>query len=303
MTGANGVASLAGWDLPAGSYTLSVYFGMRVPLGGSSFYDATSFYYAGAQAQGALTVRTGAVTYTGDTVVPIGTAINLRASVDAPGSDTSVAKVRYVVQDDGITIFSTGLIDKGATNNWQLTMPGLPVGVYSVLTFVAATPYASEGMRAYISVYDPSGGFVTGGGWINSPAGAFAADPGRVGKATFGFNAKYKKGSTDVTGDTEFQFSAGDIAFKSTSYQSASLVIAGRKALYKGTGTINGTGSYKFTLTAIDGQANNGVGPDTFRIKIWDSSTAALIYDNQAGAADDADPTTALGGGSIVIHK
>ena len=143
------------------------------------------------------------MTYTGDTVVPIGTAINLRASVDAPGSDTSVAKVRYVVQDDGITIFSTGLIDKGATNNWQLTMPGLPVGVYSVLTFVAATPYASEGMRAYISVYDPSGGFVTGGGWINSPAGAFAADPTRVGRATFGFNAKYKKGSTDVTGDTD----------------------------------------------------------------------------------------------------
>ena len=28
----------------------------------------------------------------------------------------------------------------------------------------------------YVVVYDPSAGFVTGGGWINSPAGAYAAD-------------------------------------------------------------------------------------------------------------------------------
>jgi len=28
-----------------------------------------------------------------------------------------------------------------------------------------------------------------------------------------------------------------------------------------------------------------------------------VVYDNQAGASDDADATTALGGGSIVIHK
>jgi hypothetical protein len=26
-------------------------------------------------------------------------------------------------------------------------------------------------------IYDPSGGFVTGGGWINSPLNAYAADP------------------------------------------------------------------------------------------------------------------------------
>jgi hypothetical protein len=28
-----------------------------------------------------------------------------------------------------------------------------------------------------------------------------------------------------------------------------------------------------------------------------------VVYDNKMGAADDADDTTALGGGSIVIHK
>jgi hypothetical protein len=28
-----------------------------------------------------------------------------------------------------------------------------------------------------------------------------------------------------------------------------------------------------------------------------------VIYDNQLGAADTADPVTTIGGGSIVIHK
>src|SRR2546427_8433734 len=33
-------------------------------------------------------------------------------------------------------------------------------------------------------------------------------------------------------------------------------VVAGARAQYKGTGTINGQGSYKFLLTAIDGDIN-----------------------------------------------
>jgi len=28
----------------------------------------------------------------------------------------------------------------------------------------------------------------------------------------------------------------------------------------------------------------------------------AIVYDNKMGAEEDADPTTAIGGGSIVIH-
>ena len=41
-----------------------------------------------------------------------------------------------------------------------------------------------------------------------------------------------------------------------------------------------------------------------FRIKIWDKNNAdAIVYDNQLNAGDDANPTTALAGGSIVIHK
>jgi hypothetical protein len=53
---------------------------------------------------------------------------------------------------------------------------------------------------------------------------------------------------------------------------------------------------------AADGQRNGGGGVDRFRLKIWDRATGVVVYDNQLGAPDDADPSTAIGGGSIVIH-
>jgi len=77
-----------------------------------------------------------------------------------------------------------------------------------------------------------------------------------TGKATFGFVSKYIKGKVDPTGNTEFQFKAGDLNFKSTSYEW--LVVAGARAQFKGLGTINGTGNYGFMLTAIDGQISGG---------------------------------------------
>ena len=156
----------------------------------------------------------------------------------------------------------------------------------------------------YVVVYDPLGGFVTGGGWINSPAGADAPEPKLVGKATFGFVAKYQKGAKVPTGNTEFQFKAGDLNFKSTAYQW--LVVAGAKAQFKGWGTINGRGNYAFILTAIDGQVNGGGGADRFRIKIWDEGSGVKVYDNQDGTDDTAGLAgngTLLQGGSIVIHK
>jgi hypothetical protein len=157
------------------------------------------------------------------------------------------------------------------------------------------------GFDAMVVVYDPSAGFVTGGGWINSPAEAYAADPTLTGKANFGFVSKYQKGATVPTGQTEFQFKVANFNFHSSSYDW--LVIAGSKAQYKGSGTINGAGDYAFMLTAVDGKGNGGGGVDKFRIKIWNKGSGGVIYDNQMGASDDSTPSTALGGGSIVIQK
>ena len=82
-------------------------------------------------------------------------------------------------------------------------------------------------------------------------------------------------------------------------------MIAGSRAQYKGTGTITGkAGSYKFFLTAIDGDVNTAGGPDKFRIKFWDAAVEdVMIYDNQPGATLDSNPATVIQSGSIVIHS
>jgi hypothetical protein len=175
-------------------------------------------------------------------------------------------------------------------------------GIYTVgvkLTKAGREVGSSE--FRYAVIYDPEGGFVTGGGWIDSPEGAYPANPSLSGKANFGFVSKYKKGANKPTGETEFRFKAAGLDFHSTSYQW--LVIAGKKALYKGHGQVGNEGDYGFMLSAIDGDLNGGDGDDKFRIKIWDKAADTVVYDNQMGGDEDADPTSSIGAGSIVIHK
>ena len=164
---------------------------------------------------------------------------------------------------------------------------------------------SNEAVYEFVVVYDPSAGFVTGGGWIMSPIGACKYEgctDDTTGKANFSFVAKYKKGANTPDGNTEFQFKAGGINFQSSSYDW--LVVAGAKAKYKGVGTINGAGNYGFMLTGTDSDVQGGGNVDTFRIKIWDKNDFdGVVYDNMMDASDDGYDGTDLGGGSIKIHK
>jgi hypothetical protein len=169
------------------------------------------------------------------------------------------------------------------------------------VTRTSDSAFGSTTYQQFVVIYDPKGGFATGGGWINSPTGAYYFNPAIVGRATFGFSSKYQKGASIPTGDTQFNFHTGGLDFRSSFYDW--LVVAGARAQYKGAGKINGIGNYSFILTAVDGQVNGGGGTDRFRIKIWESASGSIIYDNQRGTDDNAAPTTTLGGGSIVVHK
>jgi hypothetical protein len=98
-----------------------------------------------------------------------------------------------------------------------------------------------------------------------------------------------------------FHFDTSKFNFKSKSYEW--LVISGNKAMFKGTGTINGAGNYGFILAAIDGNLISKTTPDKLRIKIWNMANGEIIYDNQPGDPVDANPTMPVGGGNIVINK
>jgi hypothetical protein len=55
-------------------------------------------------------------------------------------------------------------------------------------------------------------------------------------------------------------------------------------------------------LSAIDEKLTPSTDTDIFRIKIWDMTDESVVYDNELGADEDADPTTTINGGSIVVH-
>ena len=244
-----------------------------------------------------------AVTLPGDPAA-VGSPVAITASfTDANPGDGHTATIDW---DDGTSSAGTVSESDGAgsvtANHAYAT-----AGVYTVTVTVndgdlSGSRTSTASVPAYVVVYDPGAGFVTGGGWIMSPAGAYAPDPGLAGRASFGFVAKYSKGASTPSGTTEFEFRAGNLAFQSTSYEW--LVVAGARALFKGEGSINGQpAQYGFLLTAVDGQVNGGGGADRFRLKIWDKTTDLVIYDNERGAAEDNGTATALGGGSIVIHQ
>jgi len=231
--------------------------------------------------------------------------INVDISASADFTDPGTADTHDAEWDWGDQTTSTGTVNE---TNGSGTVGGdshsySTPGVYTIqLTVTDDDGCSNTNIFQYVVVYDPNDGFVTGGGWIDSPAGAYVPDDSLTGKATFGFVSKYKKGASTPTGNTEFQFHAGDLNFHSDSYQW--LVIAGARAMYKGVGTINGEGNYGFMLSAVDAKLTPSTDVDLFRIKIWDIENGdAVVYDNGLGDADDADPTTEIQGGNIVIHK
>jgi hypothetical protein len=217
-------------------------------------------------------------------------------------SDSYLASWTFSSDGQNDVIVPGVVSNNAVTCEVQFTQPG----VYAVALTVtnesgpsATATNVNNDLPAYVVIYDPNGGFVTGGGWLNSPAGAYLLDPGLTGRATFGFVSKYFPGAAVPSGQTEFTLQSADFDFHSTSYDW--LVITGSRAQYRGSGKINNSGDYGFLLTALDGQPTHS--DDKFRIKIWEKEHGIVVYDNQPGAPDTSDPTTAIQGGSIVVHN
>jgi subtilisin family serine protease len=240
-------------------------------------------------------------------VYSVGTAVTFTGSFTDPGSADTHPTADWLF--DSTTV--PGVVNEAA-RSVTLTRTFTSAGVYMITLRVTdddggvgtTTRVGTDTLDDFIVIYDPNAGFATGGGWIMSPGGALVANPTATGRASFGFVSKYTNGAKPPTGETEFNFQSGNFNFHSTSYEW--LVVSGARAQYKGSGTINGSGDFGFMLTAIDGQVNGGGGADKFRLKVWNKTTLAIIYDNQVGTGvdttDSATPITGLGGGSIVIH-
>ncbi|MFB5631464.1 MAG: PKD domain-containing protein, partial [Nitrosopumilaceae archaeon] len=234
--------------------------------------------------------------------IQVGTLVEASSSfTDLGPLETHTAEWNW-----GDSTTTVGVItENGLTGNVTGSHTYSTPGVYTVtLTVTDDIGDSGSSVFQFVVIYDPEGGFVTGGGWIDSPAGSYIAEPSLADKATFGFVSKYQNGANTPTGNTQFSFKVADLKFKSTVYDW--LVVAGSNAKLKGDGTINGQGDYGFQLFGFDSDVNTNDFnfDDKFRIKIWDKNNGdAVVYDNNLGQSDDDEPSTILGGGSIIIHS
>ena len=216
-------------------------------------------------------------------------AVNLNASLTDPSSlDDLTCSINW---GDGAN--GSGTLAAGAC---MASHTYAAAGVYTVRVIGMDDDTGAKTESVMVVVYDPSAGFVTGGGWMYSPTGAYKGDETLAGKATFGVVSKYQKGANVPTGNTAFEFEVGVLEFHSTAYEWLVVNQGGTNAQFKGSGLINGAldpngNAYKFMLWAGDGSH------DTFRIRLWWEDTNGEQYDVYDNGA-----VQPIGGGNIVVH-
>lgn len=186
--------------------------------------------------------------------------------IDAGSADTHTATFTWGDSTTSTIACASGIC--------TASHPYAAAGIYGVSIVISDDDggTVATGFNSVI-VYDVNAGFITGGGWFTTPTG----------KANLTVNAKYLNGAPN--GNTKFDVASSTL--NSTSYDW--LVVSGPNAQLQGSGTINGTGNYGFAVTATDGGAT-----DTVRIRVWDKTTNAVVYDSG---------TNTLGSGNISIHK
>ena len=232
----------------------------------------------------------------------VGGSVTLTAAfADAGVDDVHTCTVDW---DDGTGQQPGVVSESGGAGTCTLSHSFAQAGVYTAAAAISDGDGGAGRAAILVVVYDPTAGFVTGGGWFDSPPGAYTTGPALAGRVVVGFHSKYPGDAVAPTGTTELHLDLPALDFHSTSYEW--LVVSGAKAQFKGVGRI-GSREYGFLLTAYDGQVPGARSVDRVRIKIWDpTNVARILYDNvlDPGATDDIDTAKpqALGGGSIVIH-
>jgi len=171
-------------------------------------------------------------------------------------------------------------------------------GMYEVTLTVTDQRGASGSATAIpgFVVYNPLAGSITGSGLLNGPLFAIALAAAPAGRLKFRIDANYVGKRTVPRGEAVFQFPATHRIFHSTGLDW--LVVSGGTAWYQGSGTINGSGSYGFLVSAKSG----GSGTGKIRIRIWHEGTGVVVYDTQPGAPINATPTTPISGGRIALQ-
>jgi hypothetical protein len=174
---------------------------------------------------------------------------------------------------------------------------GAPVGYYM-------SPVSDP---AVLTVYQPiTGVWATGGGWVvdpstqNKPVSISTTNN----HGNFGFNVRYRKGTTSPEGQSVYTFRGSDgydYIVKSNSWVGGGAAFSPTTASFSGKATViiidpvtgrqvGGGGNYTYRVDVVDGT------PDSYAISVY--TPAGSLY-HQVGTTAAQIP---LGGGSIVLH-
>ena len=245
--------------------------------------------------------------------VLVGDELLLFATVDDSLTGGSVIQsASYTI--GGITSPMTpadGLFDSEIEKVVATVTPGEAGLVEICVAGTDAAGNTSDPECLTLEVSEPGDGFVTGGGFVLPPdivcSWSDACDAAD-GKVSFGFVVKSKRKSSVPRGNLQLNFQHGGFRFHARTFEW--LLTDDARASFQGSGRINGEGDYGFRVELLDAgrhcehrEHRAADGRDRLRIRIWERTSGAIVFDTEPGHTLDAEPTTPLAGGQIVIHR
>lgn len=298
---------------PAGSYPLAGCGGLSNPNYALAYTgsltvtkeEATVAYTGGMFfSTGSTTATSGPATLTATVTQELdgypGDLSNARVEFDVFSSTnfTSTPDYKFYAQADASGVAST--VQNLNADNYTVSVRVDPGNGFFTSAF-------SD--RVVVTVYTPVPGvWATGGGWITDPS--YRDIPVAISSTnshgSFGFNVRYKKGSTTIPqGQLVYVFHGSDgydYVVKSNSWEGGGAAFTTSTASFSGkanvsiidpsTGAIvGGGGNYTFRVDVTDGS------PNTFAISVY--SPGGALY-HQAGVPSSQ---LQLGGGQIVVHS
>jgi hypothetical protein len=188
----------------------------------------------------------------------------------SPGDTTNITSVTVNVTpigtgsavSAGTAVLSGGGV--GATRTACVTLNNVPVNVYDVSLTINGNFYQGAGTTVLV-VYDPSLGFVAGGGSIIHNGV----------KAMVGVNIKYLKNG-NAQGSLLYieHRPTGDVILKSNAV--SSMAVVSNEAIPTGKATLNGVGNHNFIARLIDNGEPGST--DRFGLRVT-SPTGAILVD------------------------
>ena len=270
--------------------------------GGEHAYDAAVSILNVAPTLGALQGPAGSVKKR--------TEVSVRGSFSDPGSsDTHSASITW---GDGSSSVATiaGAVASGAhvyntAGTYTVTMvvtdkDGGSSAPSSLSIVVANGNGNGNGNTGDGAVAIVSRGATVGTGLIATTTTVDKRGRRESSNGKFGFEAHSKTLRGRDYCDANINFATRDFDFKAKSCDSFTLGSNNKSVVIRGAGRLErDRGAYSYLLSVVDG---GGRGQDRFRLKIWNSATGKVVFDNQPGAPMDAVADKKIDDGRIYVR-